>query len=401
MGKDLKGKELGPNLRQVNPHKYEGRFVDRYKVRRSIYGKTLVETKRKLKEAIEKDAALQSVRKRIKMKDWYKSWMEVYKEPFIRPSTKLNYSNTYRKYIDPALGEMYMNDIKPIDVARVINQLRTKGYSWETQHRTKILILDMFSYAIDNNYAISDPTKGIRLTKPEDEDRYILKRGEQLAFFEISAGSFYNNLFVTLVNSGLRPGEAYALHESDLDFERHRIHVTKTLSYQKFDGDEKKEFHFGPPKTDSSERDVPMNTICEQALRKQLNLKRILAAKHPKEGEFANVIFATRMNTPLNAQIISDAIMRLVLTMNDQRDKLESLPYFTAHTFRHTFATRCIEGGMNPKALQKILGHSRLETTMNMYVHVTDEWMDDELGRLEEYMPRVEIPLVIDVPVGL
>ena len=105
--------------------------------------------------------------------------MEVYKEPFIRPSTKLYYKNVYEKHIAPSLGEMYLDRIESIDVARTINNIRKKGCSWETQNKAKILILDMFSYAIDNHYAVANPTKGIRLTKPEDKDRFILSLQDQ------------------------------------------------------------------------------------------------------------------------------------------------------------------------------------------------------------------------------
>ena len=59
---------------------------------------------------------------------------------------------------------------------------------------------------------------------------------------------------------------------------------------------------------------------------------------------------------------------------------IESL---SMHTLRHTFVTRCIESGMRPKTLQKILGHSTLDLTMNLYVHVTDETLNEEMKKFE------------------
>ena len=55
------------------------------------------------------------------------------------------------------------------------------------------------------------------------------------------------------------------------------------------------------------------------------------------------------------------------------------------HSLRHTFATRCIEAGMRPKTLQQILGHYSMNTTMNLYVHVTDEEKAKEMRKLEDY----------------
>ena len=56
---------------------------------------------------------------------------------------------------------------------------------------------------------------------------------------------------------------------------------------------------------------------------------------------------------------------------------------FSIHLLRHTFATRCIENGMRPKTLQAILGHSRIEMTMNLYVHVTEDSKAEEMEMIE------------------
>lgn len=90
-------------------------------------------------------------------------------------------------------------------------------------------------------------------------------------------------------------GELASLRESDLDFQNKMISVTRTLVYQKLDGDEKKEFHLGPPKTKTSVRKVPMNTICENALKKQLLQKNVIANRNIKsvDDEYKDLIFTT------------------------------------------------------------------------------------------------------------
>lgn len=54
------------------------------------------------------------------------------------------------------------------------------------------------------------------------------------------------------------------------------------------------------------------------------------------------------------------------------------------HILRHTFATRCIEAGMQPKTLQKILGHSNISMTMDLYVHVTEDQKQKEIKEIEQ-----------------
>lgn len=64
---------------------------------------------------------------------------------------------------------------------------------------------------------------------------------------------------------------------------------------------------------------------------------------------------------------------------------------FAGHTFRHTFATRCIKSGIQPKTLQKYLGHATLQMTMDLYVHITDDFKKEEMLKLESEMSQIGI----------
>lgn len=388
MGKDSNGKELGKGIRQNKNGRYEARYIDRFGNRKSVYGTSKVEIRNKLQAALKENAQKEAVRKRMTVKRWYREWMEIYKAPVIRPNTKRHYGHIFDAFILPELGDMYLDEVRQIHVKSLINSLDQKGYQGETQNKVRILILDMFNIAMENDYALKNPAKGIRLAVTKSEDRIVLNVEQQRDFFECSGGTFYNNLFVVAVNSGLRPGEICALEESDLDFGNHMISVTKTLLYQKLEGDECKEFHIGPPKTESSTRTVPMNLECEKSLRKQISLKGILSRKYVRTNEFKNLLFVTKFNTPICSEVLNDAIKRIVSEINLQRDAIEAFPIFSAHTFRHTFATRCIEAGILPKTLQKYLGHATLQMTMDLYVHITEEFKREELEKLEQVFSK-------------
>lgn len=383
MGKDNNGKELGKGIRQNKNGRYEARYIDRFGNRKSIYGTSKVEIRNKLVEALKENENRKTVKKRMTVKQWYKGWMEIYKIPVIRPNTRRHYEHIFNSLILPELGDMYVDEVRQMHVKELINLLDEKGYQWETQNKVRILIMDMFNIAIENDYALKNPVKGVRLAKNKPDDRIVLSVEQQKDFFECSAGTFYDNLFVVAVNTGLRPGEICALEEKDLDFDDHTISVTKTLLYQKLVGDEGKEFHVGPPKTKSSVRKVPMNPACEGALKKQLRLKKVLARKYAKEDEFKELLFVTKFNTPICAVVLNDAVKRIVNEINLQRDEVELFPMFSAHTFRHTFATRCIEAGILPKTVQKYLGHATLQMTMDLYVHVTEEFKKEEIKKLD------------------
>lgn len=388
MGKDLKGKELGKGIRQNKSGRYEARYIDRFGNRKSIYGTSKIEIRNKLQDALKENIEKESVKKRMTVEQWYKEWFDIYKVPIIRPNTKRHYEYMFNIHILPEIGGMYLDEVRQIDIKNLINQLDQGGYRWETQNKVRILILDMFNVAIENDYALKNPAKGVRLSKNKPNDRIVLSLEQQQDFFECAMGTFYSNLFVVAVNTGLRPGEMCALEESDLDFESHTISVTKTLLYQKLDGDEGKEYHIGPPKTASSIRLVPMNGTCEEALKKQIRLKRMLSMRYKGADGFLKLLFVTKFNTPICSQVLNDAIKRIVDEINLQRDETELFPVFSAHTFRHTFATRCIESGIMPKTVQKLLGHATLQMTMDLYVHVTEDFKQEELKKLDMAFPQ-------------
>ena len=173
------------------------------------------------------------------------------------------------------------------------------------------------------------------------------------------------------MNTGLRPGELFALQLSDVDLEKGYIDVNKTLVYQKYLDDNCKTFHIEPPKTKQSYRKVPINSVCRIYLEKQFELKRVIASKRPKQQN--DYLFVTKFNTPLNSQIYSDSIKAVIRQINLTRSFDNQFEVFSGHTFRHTFATRCFEAGVEAKVVQSYLGHASLKMTMDLYTHVTDE----------------------------
>ena len=109
MGKDLKGKELGTGITQRKDGVYQGRYVDRWGKRKTIYNSSVRELKKDLAEKIAGNINFTSIKQEITLDDWFKRWMEVYKDKSIRPNTKREYTHIYYKNISPYLGERKIN----------------------------------------------------------------------------------------------------------------------------------------------------------------------------------------------------------------------------------------------------------------------------------------------------
>lgn len=388
MGKDLKGKELGVGLSQRKDGMYQARYKDRWGNRKYIYDRNLNELRKELAIKVAENELYISVRQNITLNQWFERWLELYKINRVRPSTLSGYKTIYRVHISPYIGERYINSLVKSDVQELIDITYNKGNSYETQHRIRCVMHDMLERALEDNLVSRNAAKGVQLLSKKKKETKCLTVDEQKRFLDYAKNDFYENYFYVALNTGLRGGELAALKEDDINFEENYIRVDETLSYCKNEGDEGKKFHLGPPKTDCSIRTVPMNNICLLYIKRQLKLKKMLDKKYPKNK--CEFLFTTSYNTPLNSQIIGDAIKRIITNINMFCLEEEKMKGFHGHVFRHTFATRCFESGIPPKVVQSYLGHATLQMTMNLYVEVMDDVRESEIEKISNIAPNIE-----------
>lgn len=380
MGKDLKSKELGVGLSQRKDGVYQGRYKDRFGKIKYIYGAKLSEVKKELTVAIAENVQFTSIRDEIKLDDWFNRWIEVYKKKSVRPNTLREYTHIYNKNISPFLGNRNINSFVKSDIQTLIDKIADDNYKYERQNKIKVILNDMFSRAIEDDLMIKNPAKGVKLRADKELKAFALTAEQQIEFLEASKGTFYDNLYNVALNTGLRPGELFALTPNDIHLDEGYIDVNKTLVYQKYLDDTCKTFHIEPPKTKQSYRQVPINSECLKYLEKQFELKDIVKHKRPKEQN--NYLFVTSYNTPLNSQVYSDSIKAIVKQINLARSFDDEFPLFSGHTLRHTFATRCFEAGVQAKVVQSYLGHATLKMTMDLYTHVTEERAAVDIERI-------------------
>ena len=381
MGKNLNGRELGEGISQMKDGRYRARYTDKFGKRQCIYGKTEREIKTKLAEKKAKEQNNDFAGSETFTVDkWFDEWMETYKSKEIRLDTKKYYVSAYNRLVREEAGGKNIGAVKPLDIQKLLNMLESKGYSYNTRCTVKSILKDMFERALDNNLIKSNPVVSASLGKNSKKEPRVLSLDEQEAFFRCSAGTFYDGLFRTAIYTGLRPGELTALVPDDIDFSRGFIKVTKTLIYQKLEGDEKIQIHVGPPKTDSSIRDVPISNDLLPCLTAQIKQSKNVKQRRGTDNQY---LFVNLYGRPISPKCYSEAILRIVREINSQRATDEEIPQFHAHTFRHTFATRCLESGITPKTLQSYLGHATLNTTMDKYVHILPEFKKQEMDRVQ------------------
>lgn len=366
MGKDLKGKELGVGITQQKNGLYNAGFVDKLGKRRVKRFKKLQECRKWLDEAkyIDEHSSITEANTMI-VDAWFEYWISI-KEKTVRPNTVRNYRERYHRNIRKVIGKMLLVDVKPLHCQKIFSNMAEEDYKTTTICQTRIALYNMFEFAKENDVIINNPCKkSVKsdMGKPSDK-KQALTIDVQKKFLEAAKGQSYENQFRFILQTGLRTGELVGLKWDDVDFENKTLTVSRTMEYRYKVG----EWRVGPPKSKSGYRTIPLT---DEAI-------RILKAQKEKNSkikvinlEWADQVFLCKKGEPVKNSTYDTALFKIC-------DKI-GIKRFSMHVLRHTFATRCIEAGMMPKTLQKMLGHSNIGITMNLYVHVTEEEKHKEI----------------------
>lgn len=405
MGKDLKGKELGVGLTQRKDGKYSAKYTTNSGSRREKYFEKLSDARIWLNERLyEKNMLLNG--KDLLVDEWYNIWMSTNKEGIVSPSTVKNYKARYKMNIKKNIGMKKLDSVKPIDCQYILNKMDAEGYAKGTIQQTRITLHAIFKDAVLNEYITKNPVnETVHLPYSEDEDDFNEKRvltvNEQIEFSEYATNRMYNNAYQLVLQTGLRVGEIGGLKWEDIDLIDKTLYVRRTLHENKNRGG----FYFGKPKSKSSKRIVPLNKEALDILRSQKSFQMKMKCKSSnwtENDEWQNLVFTTINGNPVGASTFNTMIKRIVNNINADREavsKMNNTTYnrfekFTMHSLRHTFATRAIESGIKPKVLQKILGHSSITITMDLYVHVTDDEFKTEIEKLSSSLDIIKNNIV-------
>lgn len=386
MGKDLKGKELGVGLNQRKDGRYQARFTKKNGQRTEKNFPKLSEARKWLDEQRYLDNATNTGN--MTVDDWYNCWIENYKEGLVKDNTTKNYKNRYNFNIKKEIGDMKLCDVRQIHCQRILNNMSDSGkYSNGTMELVQITLHALFKGAVENDYLQKNPAEGIKLKCRNNDtgDPRVLTREEQRIFKEYAKNTLYFNAYCLVLVTGLRAGEVGGLQWSDIDFDNKCLYVRRTLLQDVKKGG----FYYGTPKTKQSERKIPLTDEAVSILQNQkLVQNRLRTNSKNWNDKWDGLVFTTINGNPVGASTFRNMMIRIVKNINLDRQcnsengVYEEFEHCYMHSLRHTFATRCIENGVQPKTLQKILGHSTLSTTMDLYVHVTDEQIFSEIEKM-------------------
>lgn len=377
-----KGITLHKNGRYMGRFTYEGQRYTLYDDDLKRLEKSMNDMRYELEHGIYGDA------KRMTMNQWFKIWLEDYKENTVKPSTKMSYQQYYNLYIRKTLGGKYIKDVRSIHIQKLCNDLAKRGLATNTISRVELVINGMLDQACKNDMILKNPCIGVVVPKIERKVRKVMTQQEQDIFIE-HVNSEENIMFRTFcllaLGTGMRIGEILALSWDCIDYNKKTISIERTMVYRK-DENGNYNFFFQTPKTKSSRRKIPlldnvMFSLKKYQVEQRKYIQMIGELWMPKE-EMENLIFTTKSGKPLIENDINRKIHKIINEINEKNPQIK-LQQFSSHTLRHTFATRCFENGIPPKVVQEFLGHASIKMTMDLYTHVLNDTKQEEIKKLE------------------
>ena len=319
----------------------------------------------------------------ITLHDYYERWQaRRVKSGQVKPSTIYANNRRYAR-IDKILGKKRLTAIKKDDVyqlqADLVKDLSSKG-----TNDTIALMKSILKSAVDEDIIPKNPLDGVKSIKRTEEEaaknthRY-LSGDEITAFFEAAAGSIYKNLFLFLLLSGMRCGEAGALTWADIDEKNNVIHITKSVTRIS-----NKEFVIGSTKTQDSKRDIELtdelrNVLVSQKIQ-QAGLFGIRAVRDEQQ------IFTTLSGGLINQSNTCPVIANICKKADKAGHQIER---FTPHAFRHTFITYELENGVPMNDIARQVGHTNTITLQKYYSHEDPEKMKEAFRMVSRDMMKL------------
>lgn len=340
-------------------------------IRKQFYGKTKTETLDKMNDFKVKNAmGLVTVNDKLTLQEWTNIWLTEYKINDSRPATLERYHGIYNNYIkNSQIGVVKLKDIKSANLQSYYNSLtKNKGKSANVVKTLHKVLKAALNQAMKEQFIILNPCNYVILPKIEEKEEVETFSLEEQKLF-ITYLQKENHRLCTLfkldLGTGLRLGEVIALKWSDIDFNSNNIKISRTFKRVAklgvVDG-AKTEIIEQPPKTKAGARTIPIPSSLVNDLkthRKRQLQEKLRAGDAYKDTD---LVFPNELGYPLDSRNLGRSFKRVLARIN--------IPCKKFHSLRHTFATRLFEKGVPLKTVQKLLGHSKLEITANIYTHV-------------------------------
>ncbi|QRG65288.1 site-specific integrase [Brevibacillus choshinensis] len=316
-------------------------------------------------------------------------WMKKFAERELSPGTLKIYLVHLQTHINPVFGHKQLEQIKTLHVVTFLNDLRNPearrdGKNGILSDSTILYIYkvlkSVLSKATDWRLIQKNPMEGVKQPKVEKRKMkfYDAEEAKAVIMALYKEPAVWRLYFLGAIIGGFRRGELLALEWTDVHFEENTLSIRKSISLT-----ENGSPIIGKTKTAESERVVVMPAWYMRELREYLRewKKEKLQTGVQWLGEDRQFVFHNGHGKPYHHTTPTGTWRKFI--------KRHSLKFIRLHDLRHTAATLLIEAGVDLKAVQERLGHTKYSTTADFYAHVTKKVSKDAASKLDKFDPKL------------
>ena len=291
-------------------------------------------------------------------------WYEMHAKPTVSYRALENYRGILNNSLIPAFGNIKLKSIQPIHIQRYLMTL--KDIAPATVRKYFYVLKSILDKGVEWNILDISPIKGITLPALTTKEIKVWDNTQINEFLNIVKGTKWYIPFLLAFTTGMRQGEICGLRWIDYNEKTGDIYVSRSML---------RNFTLKDTKTKSSKRKIVLLQTTKSALAIQMELqeknKDLLGDKYKDSG-----FICTHDNgEPINPENLGKKFKKII-----KEYKLAPIRF---HDIRHSFATILLKNGTNPKIVSEILGHSDVQTTLNVYSHVLPDLQKDTMQQLE------------------
>ena len=299
---------------------------------------------------------------RMTLGEWMDKWLDEYMIFTIKENTIKGYRSQIDHQIKPFIGHKQLASLTTADIQKFYNKIKKEGrvhphpihghvLSDSMVRKIHMMLHEAMEVAVRERYIVRNPTDNTTIPKKTITEKQVLDDSQLNRFLEAIQGEpYWHDFFYVEVMTGLRRGEICGIKWSDIDFNEGTLCIKRSVSTKEGGG-----VSIGETKTDAGVRTIIMPPSVATLLWK-------------KRSDAINEWVFPHYTNPSDPLHPSYAYKKLKTLLK----RLE-LPLLRFHDLRHTFATQATDGGVDPKTLAGILGHTDASFTLDTYTHVTSD----------------------------
>lgn len=348
-------------------------------IRKYAYGNTREEVARwvavTLSTELGKDA--NSPPDDLLLRDFLHRWLTNFKSHEVCSRTMELYYSSERLHIVPALGDIPLDQLTTIQVQKLLYQLQAdKQLSNRTISLVRGALVQMYDYALEMQLVENNPARNAKLPRQPrrivQDDEKVIPIAQREALLNAAAENPIMCPIITmLMLTGMRIGEVLALQWKHIDFRNKTISirqsVTRELVFDQEGRTQSSTDALGTTKTWTSQRTIQAPDLVLERLREWMKYVTGIKGGMKVLVPDGFIFFSTR-TMGMRTYSGFRASYRHFLERNGFQPEGMNL-----HRFRHTYASMLLEQQINPKIVQKLLGHRDVSTTLSVYSHVVPE----------------------------